>query len=99
MHDPKISHHETVYQILSYLKGYPGKCVLFSKRRHMRIEVYTDADWTGCLNDRKSTSDYCALVGDNLVFWRSKKQNMVARSTTEIEYRAMAHGVSEGLWL
>jgi hypothetical protein len=88
-----------VYQILRYLKGCPGKCVLFSKKGHRRIEVYTDADWAGCLDDRKSTSDYCAFVGGNLVSWRSKKQNVVTRSTAEAEYRAMAHGVSEGLWL
>jgi Reverse transcriptase (RNA-dependent DNA polymerase) len=99
MHDPRVSHQEVVYQILRYLKGCPGKSVLFSKKGHRRIEVYTDADWAGCLDDRKSTSGYCAFVGGNLVSWRSKKQNMMARSTAEAEYRAMAHGVSEWLWL
>jgi Reverse transcriptase (RNA-dependent DNA polymerase) len=91
MLDPRVSHQEVVYQILRYLKSCPGKGVLLSKKRHRRIEVYTDADWAGCLDDRKSTSGYCAFVGGNLVSWRSKKQNVVARST--------AHGVSEGLWL
>jgi hypothetical protein len=71
--------------------------VLFSKNRHIRIEVYTDADWVRCLDDRKSTSGYYSFVGCNLVSWRSKKQNVVARFTTEAEYRAMAQGVSEGL--
>jgi Reverse transcriptase (RNA-dependent DNA polymerase) len=99
MHDPRVSHQETVYRILRYLKGCSGKMVFFGKKRHMRVEVYTDADWVGCLDDRKSTSGYCAFVGGNLVSWRSKKQNVVARSTAEAEYRAMAHGVSEGLWL
>jgi hypothetical protein len=42
---------------------------------------------------------YCAFVGGNLVSWRSKKQNVVTRSTAEAEHRAMAHGASEGLWL
>jgi hypothetical protein len=99
MHDPRVSHHEVVYQFLRYHKGCPGKGVLFSKKRHRRIEVYTDTDWAGCLDDRKSTSGYCGFVGGNLVSWRSKKQNVVARSTAEAEYRAMAHDVSEGLWL
>jgi hypothetical protein len=78
MHDPRVLHQEGVYQILRYLKGCPEKCVLFSKKGHRRIGVYTDADWVGCLDDRKFTSSYCAFVGGNLVSWRSKKQNVVA---------------------
>jgi hypothetical protein len=97
MHDPRVPHQEAVYQILRYLKSCPGKGVLFSKNGHTRIEVYTDADWAGCLDDRKSTSSYCSFIGGNLVTWRSKKQNVVARSTAEAEYRAMTQGVSEGL--
>jgi hypothetical protein len=99
MHDPRIPHLETVYQILRYLKGCPGRGVFFEKRGHLRVEVYTDADWAECLDDRKSTSGYCAFVGGNLVSWRRKKQSVVARSTVEAEYIAMAHGVGEGLWL
>jgi hypothetical protein len=97
MHDPRVSHQEAVYQILRYLKGCSEKDVLFSKKRHRRIEVYTDADWAGCLNDRKFIYGHCAFVRGNLVSWRSKKQNAVVRSTAEAEYRAMAYGVSEGL--
>jgi Reverse transcriptase (RNA-dependent DNA polymerase) len=44
MHDPRVSHQEAMYQILRYLKGCPGKGVLFSKKGHRRIEVYTDAN-------------------------------------------------------
>jgi hypothetical protein len=72
--------------------------VFFSKEGYRRIKVYTDADWVGCLDNRKSTSDYCAFVGGNMIFWRNKKQNVMVRSTTEAEYRAMTHNVSEGLW-
>jgi hypothetical protein len=65
----------------------------------MQIEVYTDADWAGCQNEQRSTLGHCAFVGGNLISWRSKKQNVVAKSIAEAEYRAMALGVSEGLWL
>jgi hypothetical protein len=47
--------------------------MLFSKKKHRRIEVYIDADWTECLDDRKSTSGYCAFMAGNQVSWRSKK--------------------------
>ncbi|XP_024023217.1 uncharacterized protein LOC112092135 [Morus notabilis] len=53
---------------------------------HLQIEVYTDADWAGSSTDRRSTSGYCTFVGGNLVTWRNKKQNVVARSSAEAEW-------------
>jgi len=61
--------------------------------------VYTDADCAGCKVTRRSTSGVCAFLGDNLLVWRSKKQTVVARSVGEAEYRALAQGVAEILWL
>ncbi|XP_073104417.1 uncharacterized protein [Elaeis guineensis] len=63
------------------------------------VEGFTNADWAGSLDDRRSTSGYCTYVGGNLVTWRSKKQSVVARSSAEAEYRAMALGICELLWL
>ncbi|KAL5548024.1 hypothetical protein UlMin_003255 [Ulmus minor] len=65
----------------------------------MKIEGYTDADWAGSADNRRSTSGYFTFVGGNLVTWRSKKQPVVARSSAEAEYRGMAFGVCELLWL
>ncbi|KAL6311274.1 hypothetical protein AAG906_017960 [Vitis piasezkii] len=62
------------------------------------IEVYTDADWA-VMNDRRSTSGYFTFVGGNLVTWKSKKQNVIARSSAEEEFRGMALGLCEVLWL
>ncbi|GAA0160002.1 hypothetical protein LIER_16658 [Lithospermum erythrorhizon] len=59
------------------------------------IKAFTDADWTGSVDDRRSTSRYCTLVWGNMVTCRSRKQNLVARSSAEAEYQAMAHGVCE----
>ena len=63
------------------------------------LEAFTDADYAGSLVDRWSTTGYCTFLGGNLVTWRSKKQNVVARSSAEAEFRAMAQGVCELLWL
>ncbi|KAK5845013.1 hypothetical protein PVK06_001165 [Gossypium arboreum] len=99
MHNPKESHLRAVYQILQYLKGTPGKGILFKKGENLTLEAYTDADYAGSMVDRRSTSGYCTFLGGNLVTWRSKKQNVVARSIAEVEFRAMALGVCELLWL
>ena len=99
MHDPRKSHMDAVYQILRYLKNAPGKGLLFERNKHLKIEGYCDSDWASCADDRRSTSGYCMFVGGNLVSWKSKKQSVVAKSTAEAEYRAMALGVAEMLWL
>jgi hypothetical protein len=99
MHDPRTRHMDAVIRIIRYLKGCPGRGLLYSSNGNLQVECYTDADWAGALDDRRSTSGYCAFVGGNLVTWRSKKQSVVARSTAEAEFRSMAHGVCEVLWL
>ena len=63
------------------------------------IMGYTDADWAGNSLDRKSTTGFCTFVGGNLVTWKSKKQTVVARSSAEAEYRAMASTACELIWL
>jgi hypothetical protein len=99
MHDPRSSHMDAVTRILRYLKGCPAKGLLYTRQSSLQVECYTDADWAGSLDDRRSTSGYCTFVGGNIVSWRSKKQTVVARSTAEAEFRAMAHGLCEVLWL
>ena len=90
---------EAVTRILKYLKSSLGKGLMFSKNDHLEVEGYTDADWAGNISDRKSTSGYFTFVGGNLVTWRSKKQKVVALSSAEAEFRGMAKGLCELLWL
>ncbi|XP_071909660.1 uncharacterized protein [Coffea arabica] len=99
MHSPGSEHFEAIHRILRYLKGTPGKGIFFKARGHLQVEAYTDADWAGCITDRRSTSGYCTYVGGNLVTWRSKKQNVVARSSAEAEFRAVAQGICEVIWI
>jgi len=99
MHCPSKDHMDAVVRILRYLKSAPGKGIMFSKNDHLDVEGYTDADWAGNLADRKSTSGYFTFVGGNLVTWRSKKQKVVALSSAEAEFRGMAKGLCELLWL
>ena len=60
-----------VVRILRYLKNAHGKRILFAKNvDHWSIEIYTDADWAGAVDDRWSTSGYFTFVGGNLVTWK-----------------------------
>ncbi|KAJ0666336.1 putative RNA-directed DNA polymerase [Helianthus annuus] len=99
MHQPQVTHMEAVWRIIRYLKGTPGHGVLFKTNKHLETQVYTDADWAGDKGNRRSTSGYFTLVGGNLVTWRSKKQKVVALSSAEAEFRGIARGLAEALWV
>ncbi|GJW62311.1 hypothetical protein Tco_0111646 [Tanacetum coccineum] len=90
---------KAVLRIIRYLKGTAGHGVLFKQNGHLETQLYTDADWAGDKGDRRSTSGYLTLVGGNLVTWRSKKQKVVALSSAEAEFRGIARGITEVLWI
>ncbi|RVW15162.1 Retrovirus-related Pol polyprotein from transposon TNT 1-94 [Vitis vinifera] len=79
--------------------SFPCQGVLYENRGHTQVVGYTDADWAGSPTDRRSTSGYCVFIGGNLISWKSKKQDVVARSSAEAEYRAMALATCELIWL
>ena len=99
MHSPNQGHFDVVYRILRYLKGTPGKGLLYENQGHLQVDVFTDANWAGSVIDKRSTSRYCTFVGGNLVTWQSKKQSVVARSSAKAEFRVVAHGICEVLWI
>ncbi|XP_072084388.1 secreted RxLR effector protein 161-like [Arachis hypogaea] len=99
MSDPRVQHLNAVHQILRYLKAAPGQGILFFSNSKLNLSIYTDADWGSCLNTRRSIIGYCTFLGDSLISWKSKKQPVVSRSSTEVEYRAMANAVYEVVWL
>ena len=99
IHDPKEKHLQVIYRIFHYLKATPKKEILFQKRKELTLKAYTDAEYVGSQMDRRSMSDYFTFLRGNLVTWRNKKQNVVARSSAEAEFRAIAHEICELLWL
>ena len=85
--------------ILRYVKATPGQGVFYENRGHTHIVGYSKADWAGSPIDRHSTSGYCLFIGGNLISWNSKKQDVIARSSAEAEYRAMTLATCEFIWL
>ncbi|XP_050920079.1 secreted RxLR effector protein 161-like [Lathyrus oleraceus] len=92
---PCQEHMDAVIRILRYIKRAPGKGPMYENKGHTQIIGYSDADWAGSPIDRQSNSGYCVLVGGNLISWKSRKQNVVARSSAEAEYKAMAMATYE----
>ncbi|CAM8971397.1 unnamed protein product [Rhodiola kirilowii] len=100
MSQPRTPHLVAAKRILRYVKGTIDYGLYFTPQRHpVTIAAYSDADWAGCLESRRSQSGYLIYIGTNLVSWCSKKQPTIARSSAESEYRALAHASAETTWL
>jgi hypothetical protein len=99
MHDPQEPHLTAMKRILRYLQGTPDYSLLLRRSSSSDLVVYTDADWAGCSDTRRSTSGYAVFLGDNLVFWSAKRHTVVSRFSAEAKYRAVANGVAEATWL
>ncbi|GJT00955.1 putative ribonuclease H-like domain-containing protein [Tanacetum coccineum] len=87
---PKTSHLIDVKRIFKYLKGKPTLGLWYSRDSPFELVAYTNSDYTGVTQDRKSTTGGCQFLGNKLISWQCKKQTVVATSTTEAEYVAAA---------
>ena len=98
MQQPTTSHFLAVKQILRYLKGTIHEGVQLTTSDSFQIQAYTDVDWTGSPDDRRSASAYCLFLGNSLISWSATKQKVVSRSSAESEYRALAIATAEVIW-
>ena len=99
MATPRSPHYVVVLRILRYLKGNIFDGLHFSSHSLLTLQAYLDANWAGDPTDHRSTIGYCFLLCDSLISWRSKKQTVVARSSTKVEYRVLTATIAELIWL
>ncbi|KAI5312002.1 hypothetical protein L3X38_041175 [Prunus dulcis] len=98
MHNPTEVHYFLVKRILRYVQGTLEYGISFTKGP-WQLSAYSDADWAGDINTRRSTTGCVVFLGCNPISWQSKKQGSVSRSSTEAEYRALANTAADLSWI
>nr|GEX76529.1 hypothetical protein [Tanacetum cinerariifolium] len=96
---PKECHLHAVKRIFRYLKGHPKLGLWYPKESLFDLVSFSDSDYGGATQDRKSTTRGCQFLGRRLISWQCKKQTIVAISTTKAEYVAAASCCGQVLWI
>ena len=97
--NPSSEHFHAVDQILRYLAGSQDRGITFGGEEELNLVGYSDSDWAGDRADRKSTSGFVFTLNGGPVSYASKKQAVVALSSTEAEYVALSLAAREATWL
>ncbi|MCH90089.1 retrovirus-related pol polyprotein from transposon TNT 1-94 [Trifolium medium] len=92
---PTSLYFKVAHKVLRYLKGNPGTGLFFPRNSSMQLSGFSDVDWGGCPDSRRSITRYCFFMGQSLVCWKSKKHLTVSKSSSEAEYRALASATCE----
>ena len=99
MHQPSISDFALLKRILRYVKGTFDMGVSIKESTTSTLVCYSDSDWAGCKDTRRSTGVFCTMLGSNVISWSAKRHDTVSKSSTEAEYRTMSAATSEIVWL
>ncbi|CAM8887392.1 unnamed protein product [Rhodiola kirilowii] len=99
MANPTEDHLRAAHRLLRYIKPAPAQGIFFSASSNLSLQGLCDVDWASCPLTRRSVTGYCMLLGLSIISWKTQKQAVVSRSSTESEYRSMAAVCSEIAWL
>jgi len=95
MQSPRHLHVSVVKQIIKYLLGTSKRGLFFPIDSNLQLQAYSDVDWVGFLDTRKSTTGWCMFLGNAPISWKCKKQDSVSKSSREAEYPTMLVACSE----
>ncbi|KAG2758651.1 hypothetical protein Pcac1_g29243 [Phytophthora cactorum] len=97
--DPCPTHWQALKRVFRYIQGTKTHGIEFQGSCEDGLQGYSDADWAGDIESRRSTSGYAFMMNGGCISWRSKKQRTVALSSTEAEYMALSEATQEAAWL
>jgi hypothetical protein len=99
LHAPTTLHLSVVKRILCYVHGTLGPGIHIRPSQSLLLSAFSDADWDGNADDRRSTRGFAIFLGPDLITWSACKQATVSRSSTEVEYKALANATAEVIWI
>ena len=99
MEEPVYGHLKAIKRILRYVKGTLDHGLWYGRSNMCSLLGFSDSDWVGDIDDRKSTSGFVFFMGNTAFTWSSKKQPIVTLSTCEAEYVAASSCVTHAVWL
>ncbi|XP_021715984.1 uncharacterized protein LOC110683885 [Chenopodium quinoa] len=99
MQCPRLAHVKALQHLLRYVAGTIGQGLFLQAAKQVTLQAYSNSDWGACIDSRRSITGYLMMLGNSLISWKSKKQSIVSKSSTEAEYRAIAAAASEIVWL
>jgi histone deacetylase 1/2 len=99
MQSPRSPHWAAIKRILRYVSLTVSHGVHLCASSSSLLYAFSDADWAGNYDDRRSTGGHAIFYGPNLIAWSARKQATVSRSSTESEYKALANATAELIWI
>jgi len=97
--NPGMDHWKATKKVMRYLQGTKDYMLTFKRSDHLEVIGYSDSDFAGCVDSRKSTFGYLFLLAGGAISWKSAKQTIIASSTMEAEFVACFEATIHGLWL
>jgi hypothetical protein len=97
--EPRQEHWIAAKHVLRYIRGTINYGLRYTASSDIQLHGFTDSDWAGSAEDRKSTSGMCFSLGSAMISWSSRKQKSVTLSTAEAEYMAACEACTEAVWL
>ena len=92
-------HHQATLRILKHVKGFPGVGLFFASHSDLHLKAFSNTNWAGCPDTRRSVTRFCIYLGDSLISWKSKKQLTISCCSCEAVYRALAAITCDVQWL